>query len=720
MAARQAPSSVNNGSSLTQGIVDRLAAIEREVNLLLDGVPFGMHSVDLSGTYQSVNSIELAWLGYAREEVVGKRKFVEFLSPASQEKFRLHLSREDGSSEIPVPELELVRRNGTKLPIALIPLTRTDIDRSLNGHRALIFDLTETGEHDARQLVPASVFDSPFGMFITDRNEVILHVNSTFTALTGYSAQDAVGETPRLLSSGRHSKSFYQDMWTTLKESGSWRGKIWNRRKSGDICAQWLSIAAVVNPAGEATHYVGSFVDVTATRYVHDEIAFMAYHDSLTQLPNRRLLQDRLSHALANARRRGVYGAMLLIDLDNFKTINDSRGHDVGDLVLIEVANRLRGVVREGDTIARLGGDEFSVVLEGLDCERGAAVDKAQLVGEKILAALAEPYRLDASTFYLTTSIGVDLYLNAGAASDLIQHADLAMYQSKKAGRNTLRFFEQDMQSVLNEHVVIKNELRSAIVQDQFALYFQPQVSQGFQAIGAEVLLRWKHSQRGIVLPGSFIPLAEETGLIVPIGRWVLQAACAQLKIWECCAATRLFRLAVNISGREFNDSGFMEWAKQALTITAIDPARLTLEITESVVLDVDDAVAKMNALGLLGVKFSIDDFGTGYSSLASLSKLPLHQLKIDGSFVRNIGQQPSDEGIVQTIITLAKVLNIEVIAEGVETEQQHHFLEQHGCRLFQGFLYGQPVPIEEFEAQLAQSQSSSDIPTRAPTRLPR
>jgi diguanylate cyclase (GGDEF)-like protein/PAS domain S-box-containing protein len=589
--------------------VDRLAAIEREVNLLHDGVPFGMHSVDFSGTYQSVNSIELAWLGYSKEEVVGKRKFVEFLSPASQEKFRLHLSREDGSSKIPIPELELVRRNGTKLPIALIPLTRTGIDRSLNGHRALIFDLRETRERDARQPIPASVFD---------------------------------------------------------------------------------------------------------------EIAFMAYHDSLTQLPNRRLLQDRLSRALATARRRGVYGAILLIDLDNFKTINDSRGHDVGDLVLIEVANRLVRVVREGDTIARLGGDEFSVVLEGLDCEREAAAGKAQQVGEKILAVLAEPYQLDASTFFLTTSIGVDLYLNAPGASDLIQHADLAMYQSKKAGRNTLRFFEQDMQSVMNLHVVIKNELRSAIVQNQFALYFQPQVSQGLQVIGAEALLRWKHPQRGTVLPGDFIPMAEETGLIVPIGHCVLQAACAQLKIWESCAATRPFRLAVNISAREFNDSGFMEWAKQALIITAIDPARLTLEITESVVLDVDDAVAKMNALGLLGVKFSIDDFGTGYSSLASLTKLPLHQLKIDGSFVRNIGRQPSDEGIVQTIITLAKVLHIEVIAEGVETEQQHNFLEQHGCHLFQGFLYGQPVPIEEFEAQLSQSQSSSDIPTRLPTPLPR
>jgi len=452
---------------------------------------------------------------------------------------------------------------------------------------------------------------------------------------------------------------------------------------------------------------------------VQDEIAFMAYHDSLTQLPNRRLLQDRLSHVLASAQRRGVYRGILLIDLDNFKMINDSRGHDVGDLVLIEVANRLKQVVRECDTIARLGGDEFSVVLEELYCEREAAVDKAQKVGAKILRALAEPYRLDDSTFYLTASIGADLYLNAGVVSDLIQHADLAMYESKKAGRNTFRFFEQDMQSVLNEHVVVRNELRSAIDQHQFVPYFQRQVNQDLQVIGVEVLLRWKHPQRGMVLPGSFIPLAEETGMIVPIGHWVLQAACTQLKAWERCAATRALRLAVNISAREFNDSGFMERAKQALTATAIDPARLTLEITESVVLDVDDAVTKMSALSFLGVRFSMDDFGSGYSSLSSLTKLPLHQLKIDGSFVCNIGRQPTNEGVVQAIIAMAKALNIEVIAEGVETEQQHLFLEQNGCRLFQGYLYGQPVPIEEFEAQLVQSQSSSDVRTRPATPLP-
>jgi len=585
-----------------RNILEALAELERDIAEMHDLAPFGKHCVDDSGTFLSVNALELAWLGYTKEEVVGTRKFVEFLSPASREKFIRYSSVALGGDEQPFPTLELLRRNGTKLPVIFVPVANAGISPAERARGALIFDLTEIRECDLRPPVP--------------------------------------------------------------------------------------------HPS------------------VFDEIAFLAYHDSLTRLPNRSLLQDRLEQALAAARRSGKQGAVLLVDLDGFKTINDSRGHDIGDRVLVEVARRLLDVVRETDTVGRLGGDEFLLVLEALHADPESAARKAQAVGEKVLAVLAQPYVLDVSTFFLTASIGADVCSNAASGSQLLQHADLAMYQAKKAGRNTLRFFEDEMQSVMNQHIVIRNELRTAIEEEQFVLYYQPQVTHGQRIVGVEALLRWQHPRHGILLPAQFVAVAEETGLIVPIGHWVLQAACAQLKAWESRAGSAAsgIRLSINVSAREFNDPLFLECATSVLAGSAIDTSRIVFELTESVVLDVHAAVAKMNELGRLGVQFSIDDFGTGYSSLSSLTKLPLHQLKIDGSFIRNIGLRPDDEGIVQTIISLARVLGIEVVAEGVETSQQHDFLEDHGCRLFQGYLYGRPVPIGEFEALLAHIGDLPDI----------
>jgi diguanylate cyclase (GGDEF)-like protein/PAS domain S-box-containing protein len=535
-------------------------------------------------------------------------------------------------------------------------------------------------------------------MIVTTPNSVILRVNRAFTTLTGYSAQEALGQTPHMLNSGRHDKGFFKAMWSTLKETGYWHGEIWNRRKNGMIVAEWLTISAVTAPDGSITHYVGTFSDITENKDAVAEIHRLAYYDPLTHLPNRRLLQDRLGQELAAATRNRLFGAILFLDLDNFKTLNDTRGHDAGDQLLVEVARRLRAAVREGDIVGRLGGDEFVVLLEDLSTEPEVAAMLTKQVGEKVRNELAHPYNLDGDEFHCTASIGIRLYRDQETAEELLRNADLAMYQAKMAGRNTLRFFDPSMQAMVNARADMEKNLRRALKQNQFKLYFQSQVYRSCHIVGAEVLLRWQHPERGLVSPLEFIPLAEKTSLILPIGQWVLETACAQLKVWEGNSQTRHLRLAVNVSARQFRHPDFVAQIQQALSSNEINSELLKLELTESLVLDnINDTIVKMNALREIGVRFSLDDFGTGYSSFSYLTQLPLDQLKIDRSFVRNIGVKSADAVIVQTIIGMAHNLGIEVIAEGVETEAQRAFLEQHGCSACQGYLFSEPVPIEEF-----------------------
>ncbi|MDD5579904.1 MAG: EAL domain-containing protein [Methylobacter sp.] len=574
-----------------------------------------------------------------------------------------------------------------------------DADGRIVGGIAIFRDISERKQAEEMLRISAIAFESQSAMIVTSPNSVILRVNQAFTKLTGYSPQEAVGQTPHLLSSGRHDKAFFEAMWSTLKETGYWQGEIWNRRKNGMIVAEWLTIAAVTTPDGSITHYVGTYFDITENKDAVAEIHRLAYYDPLTHLPNRRLLEDRLSQQLAAATRNGLHGAILFLDLDNFKTLNDTRGHDIGDRLLVEVAQRLQAAVREVDFVARLGGDEFVVLLEDLSADAEIAVMLSQQVGEKLLDALAHPYHFDDYEFHCTASIGVRLYCEQETAEVLLRHADLAMYQAKTAGRNTLRFFDPAMQAMVTARADMEKDLRHALEQNQFKLYFQPQVYHNNQIIGAEVLLRWQHPKRGLISPDEFIPLAEKTSLILSIGRWVLEAAGAQLKVWEGKAHTCHLQLSVNVSPRQFRQADFVEQVQQVLNRNTINPALLKLELTETLVLDnIADAIIKMHALRKIGVRFSLDDFGTGYSSFSYLTQLPIDQLKIDRSFVRNIGYKATDAIIVQTIIGMAHNLGIEVIAEGVETEAQRVFLEQHGCLACQGYLFSKPMPIEEFK----------------------
>ena len=556
-------------------------------------------------------------------------------------------------------------------------------------------------EEDQQLRIAATAFETQEGILITDLNHRIIRVNSAFTRLTGYSAEEAIGHTPELLKSGLHDEEFYPSMWDDIAKNKFWQGEIRSRRKNGEIYLAWLTTTAVVSDDdSHVTHYVSVFSDITLRRQAEEQIHQLAFYDSLTKLPNRRLLVDRLRHAMTAGTRKLDHGAILFIDLDNFKVLNDTRGHDVGDLLLIETAHRLQECVRGADSVARLGGDEFIVMLEGLGAEQDQAAGQARTVGEKIRNSLNLPYHLGEFEHHSSCSIGISLFRDHEITVDeLLKRADTAMYDAKASGRNALRFFDPSMQAELENRSILEVDLRNALNQKHFALFYQIQVNSDNQPIGAEALLRWMHPMKGVMMPDKFIPLAEETGLILPIGLWVLESACLQLKEWEKNPLASGLNLAINVSGRQFHQSDFVERVRQTLIETGAVPSRLKLELTESVVLDdIEDTITKMHDLKQLGVTFSMDDFGTGYSSLSYLTKLPLDQLKIDQSFVHNIDTKHTDAVIVQTIIGMGNILGLEVIAEGVETEVQREFLSRAGCSRYQGYLFSEPVTVQDFE----------------------
>lgn len=595
---------------------------------------------------------------------------------------------------------EYIRKDGRRI---WVDMSATQLHQESGESLWTFVDITKQKLAENELRIAAVAFESQESIIVTDANNVILRVNRAFTDTTGYTAEEIIGNNPKTLHSGRHDKSFFMLMWNTINTTGTWSGEIWNKRKNGSVFPAHLTITAVKNTDGETINYVGTSTDITASKAAAAEIENLAFHDHLTGLPNRRLLLDRLHQALLYSARNGKDGALLFLDLDHFKTINDTLGHDVGDLLLQQVANRLTNCVREGDTVARLGGDEFVVMIEDLSGHSLEAANQAEDIGEKMLTQLNEPYELAGQQQHISSSIGIALFSDHKESSDeLLKHADIAMYQAKKSGRNTLRFFDPQMQANITSRVALESDLRLALKEKQFLLYYQPQVYHNRQVTGAEVLLRWQHPTRGLVSPLDFIPLAEETGLILPIGLWVLHTACKQIKVWESNVHTQHLQLAVNVSARQFFQPDFVSQVLQAINQSKINPDKLKLELTESLVLDdITDTINKMHALQKIGVRFSMDDFGTGQSSLAYLTQLPLDQLKIDQSFTRNICVKHSDAVIVQTIIGMGNNLGMEIIAEGVETEEQRAFLQQHGCPVFQGYLFSKPVLLEEFETML-------------------
>ncbi|WMC11463.1 EAL domain-containing protein [Oceanimonas pelagia] len=576
------------------------------------------------------------------------------------------------------------------------------MDAPLGQKRAVVVltrDITQRVHNETELRIAAVAFESFEGMLVTDAQNRILRVNRAFTDITGYTAEEVVGHTPALFSSGQHDGEFYRKMWQCINEQGHWQGEICNKRKSGQVYPQWLSISAVRDEQGDVSHYVASITDITQRKKDAERINHLAFYDGVTGLPNRRFLNERIGQHQQDDHGTGL----IFIDLDNFKDINDLWGLGVGDQLLQQAAQRLNKALREQDMVARLGGDEFVVLLAGLPADRHRAAAQLEQTGHRLLALLEQPYVHENHILRCSASLGVVLLQNTGLSPDeLVQQAELAMYDAKNGGKGKLRFFDPQMQEVVARRLRLEEDILRGLEAGEFRAHFQPQFDYQGNMVGAEALVRWYHPERGILAPGAFMAVADEAGLMNRIDRMVLAQSCRQMAAWARQPAFSDFTLSVNISAARLYQAEFIEDVLGIFRQTGVNPAAIKLEITESMLLDdMATAITRMQALKRHGVRFAIDDFGTGYSSLLYLQQLPLDQLKIDQSFVRALPGDDNSLSIIKAIVAMAHSLKLEVIAEGVETDAQRQLLHLHGCQHYQGYLLSRPEPAEVVEAQL-------------------
>lgn len=585
--------------------------------------------------------------------------------------------------------------------VTRVPLFHQDGRRK--GLLIVARDLSERQKTEAQQRLATRVFETTGeAIMVTDTEANIVMVNPAFCRITGYSEDEALGQSPQILNSGRHDKLFHGAIWHALQTSGSWAGEVWNRRKNGDVYPELQTISSVRDESGAVTHYVAVFADLTEIRRAQEAAEHLSWRDSLTGLANRALFIKRLEQSLATAHHEGRFGGVLLIDLDRFKNINEARGLVVGDALLKAVADQFSQLLHADDVLARLDSDEFSVLLPRLERTRDAAGRAALAVAEKLGIALHESIRFEGETVHFEASIGIALFPSSlqETASDVLRQADTAMHEAKDGGGGHTVFFETEMGDSVKARYELERELRHAIDNKQLRLYLQPQVDATARQVGAEALVRWEHPVRGLIAPGAFIPLAEASDLIVSVDRWVLGEVCRLLARLD--NEGHALRIAVNVSPRHFNRPDFVDEVKRQLAASGADPARLVLEVTEGLVIgNVAEAVAKMTTLTTLGLHFSMDDFGTGYSSLSYLKRLPIHELKIDKSFIDDVPNDLNDVALVETILAVAQHLNLQVVAEGVENDAQAEFLKARASVIYQGYLYGRPEPVETWLSRL-------------------
>lgn len=587
-------------------------------------------------------------------------------------------------------------------------------DGALSHIVGLFQDVTAAKQAEEQQRVASVAFEVQEGILVMDQNKRILRVNRSFCEQTGYEAHQVTSRSLGFLQSDKHDAGFYRQMAQQIVQAGTWQGEVYLRRQNGSSFPVWQVISAVRSPDGEVSHYVCSFSDMSARKAHEEKIAQLAFYDPLTDLPNRRLFQDRFAQAVRNCHRNGQHAALLLLDLDHFKAINDTLGHDQGDRLLQEVSERLRQTIREPDTLARMGGDEFLIVLEGLAADRAQAQDQCATIGEKILLLLQHPSEVLSDRRPLSASIGISLFGFEVTNRDVVmKQADLALYESKKRGRNQFQMFADSLQSQLDHQVHIETEFRKALQLKQLHLHYQAQVNAQGQVIGAEALVRWRNGDV-FVSPAVFIPIAERSELILELGEQVLQQAMQAMQGWNLKHPQHGLSLSVNISARQFAQNDFVDQVAELLQQYTIEAGQIQFELTENLMLQsVSETLHKLKQLKQLGVGLDLDDFGTGYSSLSYLHQLPLQAMKIDRSFIDELNQSPSAESIVRSILNMAHSMEIEAIAEGVETAEQFEFLKALGCRLFQGFWFSKPVPEAEFLNYWQQAKRPADLSAR-------
>jgi diguanylate cyclase (GGDEF)-like protein/PAS domain S-box-containing protein len=671
-----------------------LRASEAQYRSVIETSANGFWIVDMEARLLEVNDAYVQLSGYSREELLSMR-IPDLEVTERPEETAAHIEKilREGHDRF-----ETIHRakDGRLLPVEIVSNFWPEVSGRLF---VFITDITERKKSIEHINLLARVFeDSVEAMLITDAENNITDVNAAFTQLTGYTPEEVIGKNPNILSSGAQTPEFYREMWRRLLNEGYWQGEIWDRRKDGSTYPKLLSISVVRNARGDIVNHIASFTDISERKRAENEIRQLAYFDTLTGLHNRLSLITQLEQELARARRNQKQLALMFIDLDRFKVINDTLGHRIGDGLLVEVAGAIRNTIRESDLVARLGGDEFVVLLTDIP-----HIDEAGVVAGKLTNRISRPYIIDGNTIYTSPSIGISAYPEDGTdVSMLMQHADLAMYHAKSSGGNQFQFFDAAMNDKAVERLHVENRLRRAVEYGELELYYQPQITLDGRILGVEALTRWNHPEQGLLLPDKFIPVAEETGLILPIGRWVLETACRQLRRWRD-KGLPLQKVAINLSAQEFLQDAFVESVTHIIADAGVRPHHIELEITESIAINnPDHVISTMNAMKAAGIRIAMDDFGIGYSSLSYLKLLPIDLLKIDRSFIRDLESDRDNQAIIKSTIELAHALGIEVAAEGVETEWQATALASHGCDLRQGYYYSKPLPVDELERFLA------------------